>query len=77
MYTSVRTNIRPMNSKQKVPVDDIWISEPVRMVGGEKAVKRYRKIGKVGEGTYSICYLARTSDSGSTYVAKVIPKSKL
>lgn len=40
-------------------------------------VKRYKKIKIVGEGSYSKCWLVRTVNSDSEYVAKIIPKSKL
>ena len=46
-------------------------------MNGETHLKRYKKIKKVGEGSYSKCYLVQTVGSDSFYVVKVIPKTKL
>jgi len=52
------------------------IEEPICTVNGETIIKKYRKIKKVGEGSYSQCFLVQTNNSFSTYVAKIIPKKK-
>jgi serine/threonine protein kinase len=46
-------------------------------VDGELHMKKYQKLRLVGEGSYSKCYLVKTSNSDSTYVIKIIPKKKL
>ena len=68
-------------NKTKPEANDVnkikYIHEPIKMVDGKVKIKKYIKIKEVGAGSYSKCFLVRNTDSDSTYVAKIVPKTKL